>query len=138
MPSRLSPDDSGDLSADWPAARVFGRLEAGMGLIDIEGRLLIANDQMRRFVPGGVVPSRDLQSRAYWKSLRPDGSLVPPDDFPSARALRGENALPGLDMTYTPDDGREIRTHVAALPMRDEQHRVIGALSLVIDLTNAS
>lgn len=138
LPPTLSPDDAGDVSADWPASRVFGRLDVGVGLIDLEGRLLIANEQMRRFVPGGVVPSRDLESQAHWKSVRPDGRPVSPDEFPSARALRGETCLPGLDFIYTPGDGREIPAHIASIPMRDATRRVIGALSLVADLTQVA
>jgi PAS domain-containing protein len=89
---------------------------------------------MHRYLPTGVIPSRDDARRQRWRAHDPDGRPVDRDDFPSARALRGETVLPGLEMRYTPDDGPDVWTRVAAVPIRAGDGRVTGAFALIVDL----
>ncbi|MGG5823488.1 PAS domain-containing protein [Falsiroseomonas sp. HW251] len=108
-------------------------LPLGVGLCDVDGRLLVANAAMRRFVPE-VIPSRDEARRGRWRSYNQDGSLLNHADFPAARALRGEMVLPGMELIYTEDDGRETWTRVLAVPLREEGE-VTGAVLIAADIT---
>jgi PAS domain S-box-containing protein len=107
-------------------------LPLGVGLSDTQGRLLVANAAIRRFV-ADVVPSMDEARRGRWRSCRPDGSLVDHSDFPVPRALRGETVLPGMEFIYTEDDGSETWARIIAVPLRDGG--VTGAVLIVDDIT---
>jgi GAF domain-containing protein/two-component sensor histidine kinase len=115
-------------------ALVFQALPVGVAVVDANGTTLTANDEMRRFLPKGLIPSLDPERSSRWKGLGHDGEPVPPQDFPTARALRGESVVPGLEMHYTQDDGRDVWTQVAAVPMQDHRGHVIGAFAVVMDI----
>lgn len=115
-------------------ALVFDILPVGVGLVDRQGRMLLSNTEMRRYVPSGLMPSRDELQHGLWLVRDPFGRLLPRQDFPGARALRGETVLPGVEMLYTPDDAPPTWVRVAAVPLRDEQGQVTGALTVATDI----
>lgn len=112
----------------------FDTLPLGIALVDAAGETVMANHQMRRFLPTGRIPSRDPERQWRWKARNPDGTIVPPQDFPSARALRGETVSPGMQLIYCEDDGSEVWTEVFSAPLRHEGGSVIGAISVVVDV----
>lgn len=113
---------------------VFDSLPVGVGVADLDGRLVLSNQAMRRYIPTGILPSRDEQRHARWRAFNPDGSVVGRADYPGARALRGERVVPGLEALYTDDDGSQTWTHIGAVPIRDEEQRVVGQVSVVTDI----
>lgn len=113
---------------------VFESLPVGVGVVDAAGMLILSNPKMRRYWPTGIVPSRDDARHMRWRAYHRDGRPVARQDFPSARALRGESVLPGLEMLYTQDDGGEVWTRVAAVPIRDGDGRITGAVAVVTDI----
>lgn len=117
-------------------AAVIDILPIGVGLTDTAGRLVIANPQMRRFVPE-TIPSQDPVRRDRWFGRHPDGTRIAPRDYPGMRALRGETVLPGIEFRHVLDDGAEVWTRVAAMPLRDERGVVSGAVTVVSDITEA-
>jgi two-component sensor histidine kinase len=82
-----------------------------------------------------MIPSRDKEHLHRWKARHPDGCLMDPQDFPGARALRGERVVPGIEMLYSDEDGREIWTNLACVPIRDMDGRVTGAFAVASDIT---
>ena len=115
---------------------VLDALPVGVGLIDTQGRLVVANPEMRRFVPE-IMPARDPSRRDRWFARNPDGTRLAPVEYPGMRALRGEAVLPGVEFRHILDDGRQVWARVAALPLQDEQGRVTGAVAVVSDITAA-
>jgi PAS domain S-box-containing protein len=80
------------------------------------------------------MPSRDPGQRRRWQSYLPDGQLLRPEDYPGARALRGETVLPGTDFIHTADDGRETWIRVSASPFRNEAGQIEGAVAILQDV----
>jgi PAS domain S-box-containing protein len=115
-------------------AAAFETVPVGVAVIDLSGVAIIANAEFRRFLPNGTIPSRDRDRGSRWRAWGPDGQPIAPQDFPGARALRGENTLPGLDMLYTDDDGREVWTNVATAATRDEAGRITGCVAVISDI----
>lgn len=115
-------------------ASVFKVLPVGLGCIDTRGNYLLANEEMRRFMPTGVMPSVDNSRADRWIAYNPDGSLVPRSEYPGIKALQGDPVIPDMEMIYVQDDGQKIWTRVASLPMRDEHDTIIGAVSVVTDI----
>lgn len=115
-------------------ALAFAALPIGICTIDPEGNMVILNDVMRRFLPTGTIPSRDPARMTRWRGWDSAGLPVQPQDFPGARALRGESVVPGIQMLYLDDDGKEIWTEVRAAPLRDSDGEITGALVVVVDV----
>lgn len=115
-------------------ALAFQTLPMGIGLMDAAGNLTMLNDGMRRFLPTGIIPSRDPERMGRWRSWDAAGQPVEPKDFPGARALRGETVTPGMQLLYLDDDGQEIWTEVRSAPLRDGEGGIAGALLVAIDV----
>jgi two-component sensor histidine kinase len=62
------------------------------------------------------------------------GSILPPEQWPGTRALRGETVVPGIEMLFVDDDGRETWTQVSTAPMRDAAGALVGAIAVVQDI----
>lgn len=110
-------------------------LPMGVGFTDRDGRFVLANPEMQRFAMK-VVPSSDPPRAERWRGYYPDGRRIAVSDYPAARALRGETVQPGLEFAFSADDGREIWTRVAAVPLRDRAGEVTGAAVVVSDITS--
>nr|WP_253207093.1 ATP-binding protein [Verticiella sp. GG226] len=113
---------------------VIDQLPTGVGVTDLQGRWLLANGLMERYVPKGV-PSRTPERIARWQAWDADGNALAPSEWPSARALRGESVVPGLDARYLDDEGVEHWLRVSAAPWRDDDGTVMGACTVVQDVT---
>ncbi|WP_294997349.1 PAS domain-containing protein [uncultured Stenotrophomonas sp.] len=112
----------------------FKMLPVGLCIVDLEGRMLLSNDQMRGYLPTGKVPSSDEANQHRWRGWHPDGSPIGPEDFAIARAMRGETVVPGLEFQYLHDDGRARWTRVAAAPLRDADGEVSGVFAIAVDI----
>jgi PAS domain S-box-containing protein len=112
---------------------ILQQLPSGVGLVDREGRFLLRGGLLGNLW-GEVMPSRDLAQRRRWGSYDADGQLLQPEDYPEARALRGETVLPGTDFIHTADDGRETWVRVSAAPFRNDAGEVLGAVTIMQDV----
>lgn len=110
----------------------FDQVPVGIGLTDGDGRMVLTNDRMRRFVPREI-PSRDPERLRRWRFETSEG-LLSPFRWPGARALRGEPVNPGIESIFTTDDGQQTAVRVAAVPVRDGTARVFGVIAAVYEL----
>ena len=113
---------------------VFDSLPVGVAVTDTSGAVVLANDAMQRYMPTRFMPSRDAQRLARWTILDGAGKPVAADDFPGARALRGERVVPGMEALYRADDDREIWAHISSVPIVDADGRISGQVSVVTDI----
>jgi len=113
---------------------VFDSLPVGVGVSDAGGVIVIANDAMERYLPTRLMPSRDEQGFARWKIFDEHGAPVAREDYPGARALRGERVVPGMEALYREDDGREVWTHISSVPIVDADGAIDGQVSVVTDI----
>jgi len=103
---------------------------------DTKGRLTIANPSaLREF---GIDSGDIVEVEKFAKSLevfRPDGSLRPVEEAPPLRALSGEVVRFQEEIVRTPASG-ELRTRqVSSAPVRDSTGSIVGAVSVVRDIT---
>lgn len=118
-------------------AAAFESVPVGVAVINAEGAAVLFNQEYRRFLPTGVIPSRDPARQGRWRAWNAEGQLLDPQDFPGARALRGETVVPGQEMLFTNDDGRECWTSVSTAPIRDGTGKVTGAVAVISDIDAA-
>ena len=115
-------------------ALAFKTLPVGIAIVDATGETVTANNEMRRFLPTGRIPSRDPGRSARWRGWDANGEVVQPENFPGARALRGEGVFPGMQMLYQDDNGAEVWTEVLSAPLQGGDGRINGAITVVIDV----
>ncbi|WP_233876531.1 PAS domain S-box protein [Dyadobacter sp. CY323] len=115
-------------------AAIFESLPVAVGELDPQGRVVIANKAMDRYMPSGIMPSMDKIRHDRWLAFNPDGSRLHRSDYPGARALRGERVLPPIEMRYTQDDGTAIWTHVAAVPLTNNEGKLTGQVTIITDI----
>ena len=114
-------------------AATFESLPLGIGLANTDGRLVLSNKEMQRFFPTGTLPSMD-DRYDRWLAYHPDGRRLERHEFAGARALRGETVVPGIEMLYTQDDGRQVWNSVAAVPVKDKEGHVSAVVLVVSDI----
>ncbi|MFD1139881.1 PAS domain S-box protein [Larkinella insperata] len=114
---------------------IFESLPVGVGVVDNTGRFILSNRELQRFIPTGVMPSRDGARQKRWLAHHPDGRRLEPAEYPGARALRGERVVPGIEMLYTPEEGDPVWTRVAAVPVWDGDGRSIGQVAIITDIS---
>jgi len=113
---------------------IFETLPIGVGLLDSEGVLSMSNKEMRRFLPDGRMPSAHETNYKQWLGWDQEGNPLERQNFPGARALRGEKVFPGIEMLYVPLEGLRVWTQVAAVPVKDESGRMLGQVTVVTDI----
>jgi len=117
-------------------AAIFESLPIGIGELDPDGKVVIANKALSRFMPTGLMPSQDENQIDRWLSYHPDGSRLEGKDYPGSRALRGEHIVSPVEMRFTQDDGTYIWTHVTAVPLKNSEGEITGHVSIVVDIND--
>ena len=121
-----------DRERKWLRA-VIDRLPLGVLLYEVDGRLSF--NAPADALLGPLSESGGFTQYACRVS-RPDGSPVPPEELPSARALsRGESQV-GEEYVIDPADGRaSARVLATTCAIRDEQGRISGSVCVLQDVT---
>ena len=111
-------------------AAILEQLPVGVGLVDPEGNIVLSNEILQQYALNKI-PSRDPMQGERWRGYTPEGQRLSPSDYPSARALRGETVVPGVDFLVTLPNGQEIWTRVSAAPFRKTAQEGLGAVFVV-------
>lgn len=115
-------------------ADILEALPVGVGIVDVNGRVVLGNAMMKR-LNGPILQSMTDSPRGEWIGYRPDGSRYAPEDYPIRRALRlGETTLPGIDFLYRAPDTKDTWYRVASIPIRWDDGQVVEALGIFQDI----
>lgn len=109
-------------------------LPVAVGMADKDGKLILSNKEMQRFLPRGIIPSRDNECGWRWEAWYPDGRPVEKRNFPGSKALRGERVVPGLEMLHTNDDGTKVWTRVSSVPVKNEKDGITRIILTITDI----
>jgi PAS domain S-box-containing protein len=103
---------------------------------DLQGKFILMNSAaIKEF---GLDSDRPIEVEALAKSLevfRPDGSLRPVEEAPPLRALSGEVVRNQEEIVRTPASSELRHRQVSATPVRDPMGHIVGAVSVVRDIT---
>ncbi|MFB6201818.1 MAG: GAF domain-containing protein [Halorhabdus sp.] len=97
-------------------SKILEQLPVGVGVLDADGNFELQNDRMEAVVAGDQLPSSD------------------PEQWPGARALRGEDISDGIEFRLERDEPTRWM-NVAAVPFREDGD-VAGAIVTVDDITD--
>lgn len=113
----------------------FESVPAAIAAIDRNGQAVLANQRYLALFPTGMIPSRDPAQIPRWRGVDAEGRPLQPDQFPGARALRGESVLPGQEMIHTDENGRETLFWIANVPTRNADGELTGLVTVVSDIS---
>ncbi len=101
------------------------------------GDLVSANDETRRLVGKVNAPGRSLDDLLTVVELRrSDGSDIPVEDLPTAKALaRGETILANEVVIQPPDGRKAITALVNARPIREDGGDIVSVVATIQDIT---
>jgi PAS domain S-box-containing protein len=117
---------------------VFQAVQDGVAVANTSGEFILANDAQARINGSASAPEmlRDLSHFAeVYELRRPDGSLLPVDEWPVSRVLRGESITDWELRGRRKDTGRECFFSFSGEPVRDNQGRQILATVVTRDIT---
>jgi PAS domain S-box-containing protein len=113
---------------------VIDRSPTGIALVAPGGRWILANPQATRLLGEPRRPSPGTPMLAT-RLLRSDRTLLPDEEVPSIRTLRGES-LAGEEYLLE-RHGQYIPIRVRTAPVRDPDGKLIAAVLVLEDLTTA-
>ncbi len=109
----------------------------GITIADGKGRILRRNRAGRRLLgPSPVIEEENSWTKyaGHFGVRYPDNRSVPSDQFPLARAVRGEVAS-GEELILVGPDGKKLYLLFSTSVVRDEEGRVVLAMSIFRDIT---
>lgn len=117
---------------------IFDAMEEGVFVAGADGRLTLVNAAGARIM--GLTAEQALQPLASFldtSNIRAaDGSTMPVEGFPLARALRGESGIDAEQIVRRYDTGADVLLRVAFSPIRDpHSHAITGAVAVASDIT---
>ncbi len=109
-------------------------LPAAVYTCDAEGRIQLYNQAAVRLWGREPEIGKDLWCGS-WKIYRPDGTPLPLDQCPMAVTLREGRAVRGEEIVIERPDGTKRHVLPHPEPIRDASGAVIGAVNMLIDVT---
>jgi PAS domain-containing protein len=114
-------------------ATLVEHLPAGVIVVDHQANALLCNPAYLRIVPEAAIPSQLPDAAQRWTAYNERHQHIRQDDFPGARALRGE-AVAGAEFLHRAPDGQETWVRIGAVPLRDSAGTISGALCVIVDI----
>jgi len=97
------------------------------------GRIIMGNRQGEALLGHPTIFSPNVEAYGAWKAFHPDGRRMEPEEWPLARAVRGEAAR-GEEVQYLRGDGVLLWIRIHAAPVVDADGAVIGGIVAFYDI----
>ena len=136
--ARVAEGRADELAATQERLRaIVGQMPNGLVVTDAAGTMTLTNDTAYRIMGDGDDPLPSYQQRSSALTFRDPDSGMPivPARTPLGRALAGETVR-GMQFAFSRLGETEERwAESNACPLRDEQGRIVGAISVFADIT---
>jgi len=121
------------------SGRLYRDLVEGLGqavyTTDAEGRILLYNEAAAELWGRRPKINEDLWCDS-WRVFYPDGSPMPLEECPMAKALRLNRPIRGEEIWVERPDGRRVWVAPFPTPLRDEAGTLVGAVNVLVDVTS--
>jgi diguanylate cyclase (GGDEF)-like protein/PAS domain S-box-containing protein len=115
-------------------AEILEQMPVGVAIAEVpSGKLLFHNREAVRLLRHPMHPVSDWRGYTRYGAMHPDGGPYAADQYPIARAVRGEMVSPE-EMIYVRGDGTETWLLVSASPVRDANGASVKAVSTFYDI----
>ena len=107
---------------------LFEILPVGTSILDAERNIVYVNSALERILDVSTkgLLKGDYRTRTY---LRPDGTLMPAEEFASVRAIKKQRAVYNVETGVVKQDGEVIWTSVSAVPVAFPDWKVVVVTS---------
>ncbi len=113
---------------------LLNALPAAIYTTDTQGRITFYNQAAVKL--WGCQPKLgDSQWCGSWRLYWPDGTPLPHDQCPMAIALKNNRAINGQEAVAERPDGTRVPFLAFPSPLRDEKGTLIGAVNMLVDMT---
>jgi PAS domain S-box-containing protein len=99
------------------------------------GRLVLANDQVERFLRQPFRPSAGIEQYTDYTGFHADGREVRPEEWPLARAITTGEVVTDEEIGMLRGDGTIGVGHFSAAPVRDLHGRIVAGVVAWSDIT---
>ncbi len=113
---------------------LFNSFPLGITISDQDGRILETNDKSVDLL--GMSKEKQEQRRIGnpdWPIIRPDGTSMPSEEFPSVRALKEKQIIENVEMGIVKDDDQITWLNVTAAPLPVEGYGVVVTYGDITD-----
>ncbi|HEV3049963.1 MAG TPA: PAS domain-containing protein, partial [Longimicrobium sp.] len=100
-----------------------------------EGRILMHNAEAERILRHEIGDVPSIERYGQRRGLRPDGTPLPPEEYPLARVLLTGQPVEGAEMPYRLGDGTLATLRISAAPVVDAEGHTIAAVASFTDVT---
>ena len=109
---------------------LFGILPVGVSIVSSEHLVMDTNPALSQILE---LSKEDLLNGKFKgrKYLRADKTLMPPQEFPSNRAVKEQKIIRNVEIGVEKEDGTLIWTSVSATPLPSES----GSVTVTVDIT---
>jgi two-component sensor histidine kinase len=122
---------------------ILSHLPVGVGVVDTNGRLLLSNRELDRFVEPGCAgngPNRDglpdlLLQHQQPKPNPPDGEVQYQSGAFPAAAAHGGKSVDVKEVRYSPPSGGDVWMQVRTVPLDDPASDPQDTIVVVVDVT---
>lgn len=96
--------------------KLFMILPVGVTILDKERKIVDINPAIERILS---IDKKGLRAGAHKNRvyLRSDGTVMPPDEFPSLRAIKEQKIIEHVEIGVVKEDGSTVWTDVSAAPL---------------------
>ncbi|RPE81338.1 sensor histidine kinase [Vulcaniibacterium tengchongense] len=113
---------------------ILNAMPAAVYMTDAEGRITFYNEAAVAF--SGRRPQLGSDEWCVsWKLYETDGTPLPHDRCPMAVALREQREIRGAEAIAERPDGTRVPFIPFPTPLRDENGQVVGAVNMLVDIT---
>jgi PAS domain S-box-containing protein len=121
-------------AGNFPLLNVMEALPAAIYTTDANGRIDLYNRAAVELW-GREPDYGDERWCGSWRLYHPEGTPMPRDECPMARALRSGQAIKGEETVAERPDGTRVTFLAYPTPMRDSSGAIIGGVSMLIEVT---
>ena len=113
-----------------PSAEILDALPVAVYTTDAQGRITYYNQAAE-----DLWGHRPDQWCGSWRLFWPDGRLLPHDECPMAVTLKEGRPVRGVEAIAERPDGTRVPFLPYPTPLRDATGQLVGAINLLVDLT---
>src|SRR5207302_7695311 len=115
---------------------IFNQMADGVLVLDPQGSVVDSNAAAARLIGGPIPPGATAAQRLELFDVRcPDGTPMPAEERPSAVAFATGATVSNIPMLVVHPDGVQVELSASASPLHDEDGRLLGAVTVLRDVT---
>jgi diguanylate cyclase (GGDEF)-like protein/PAS domain S-box-containing protein len=120
--------------SEYRLRRVLETLPVGVSIIDAAGDLILGNDAGRKIWASAHADDTEPlhNPKGWWLN---SGNQIASSDWPATRAIRAGEISIDKEVEIEAFDGTRKIILNSAVPLYDDQHQIIGAISLSQDIS---